>query len=272
MRWKVAAAAVALCGFLDFVPIAQAAAPATAPASRDYLLELCGIAGTKRIDRGVVRGLVAGGFSGDAELYDWTEQDPGMHALLAIERNKRQAKLIAAGLAQQIRNRPGAHVYIISHSGGTGLAVWALEDLPADCRVESLTLMSSALSPGYDLSKALRHVDGHLYSFSSLADLLVLGTGTSLFGTIDGVKTDAAGRVGFVPPRAADLGQYGKLVSLPYDPGWSKYGDLGDHIGGMGPLFGQYILAPLMLHGIMPAVQMATTMQTPTGLGRKVGP
>ena len=36
----------------------------------------------------------------------------------------------------------------------TGLAVWALEKLPDDVKVDTVLLMSSALSPTYDLSKA----------------------------------------------------------------------------------------------------------------------
>lgn len=252
--------------------MAASARPATCPHSRNYLLELCGIAGTKPIDRAAVRGIVAGGFHETVQFYDWTEHDPGMDALVDIHRNKREAIKIAALLARQIRARPGARIYILAHSGGTGLAVWALEDLPADCKINSMVLMSSALSPRYDLSKALSHITGHLYVFSSLADLLVLGVGTQLFGTIDGVKTDAAGRVGFTAPRGADLAQYTKLVSLPYDPAWIRYGDMGDHVGGMRTAFARRIIAPLLLHGIVPPVQMPATTQTATGLGRKIGP
>ena len=54
-------------------------------------------------------------------------------------------------------------------------------------------LLASALSPEYDLSKALGHVRGKVYVFTSPGDSLVLGTGTRLFGTIDGIKSDAAG-------------------------------------------------------------------------------
>ena len=100
--------------------------------------------------------------------------------------------------------------------------------------------------------------------------MFVLGVGTKLFGTIDGVKTDAAGRVGFDQPPTADAQQYKKLVALPYDTSWFKYGDAGDHIGGMRESFGKNILAPLILQGTLPPTNMPTTTETPTGVGREL--
>jgi len=38
--------------------------------------------------------------------------------------------------------------------------------------------------------------------------------------------------MGFTKPPNGDDVQYAKLVAMPYDPAWAKYGDLGDHIGG----------------------------------------
>ncbi|HSV14996.1 MAG TPA: alpha/beta fold hydrolase [Tepidisphaeraceae bacterium] len=241
-----------------------------APAPPGYLLHLPGIAGARSIDHSVVRGIRDGGFSGEIEIYDWTENDPGMHALLAYDRNHQEARHVADMLVQQRSAHPNVPIVLMGHSGGTGIAVWALEDLPDNVQIDTLVLMSSALSPDYDLSKALRHVKGRLYAFSSLADIIVLSTGTKLFGTIDGHKVEAAGRVGFTAPSGADAGQYKKLVALPYDPSWLKWGDRGDHIGGMTRSFGLNVLAPLILHGTMPEVSMPTTAETPTGLGREL--
>ncbi len=248
-----------------------AAAPADPVAtSDDYLLHLPGIAGTKQIDRAVNKGIKEGGFDGTEENYDWTENDPGMAALLAWERNQREAKLISEKIVKQRTAVPTGKFYLLGHSGGAGLAIWALEDLPDNITVDSVVLMSPALSPDYDLTRALKHVTGHMYVFSSLADVFVLGAGTKLFGTIDGVKTDAAGRVGFHQPPTADPQQYKKLVALPYDTSWFQYGDAGDHIGGMRESFGKNILAPLLLQGKMPATNMPTTTETPTGVGREL--
>jgi hypothetical protein len=226
------------------------------------LLHLPGIGGKRSFDLAMVRGFVKGGFTGDVQIYDWTEGDSGIGALRAMERNKREARLIAAALLDRHVRDPSAKVYLTCHSGGAGLAVWALEDLPSDVMVQSIVFMSPALSPTYDLTRALRHVLGHAYVFSSLSDNLVLGYGTRVFGTIDGVQTDAAGRVGFQRPPSGDPEQYKKIVSLPYDPAWERYHNFGDHVGGMGRLFAQAVLAPLVRSGIVPIYTAAapTTM------------
>jgi pimeloyl-ACP methyl ester carboxylesterase len=240
------------------------------PAAKPYLLHLPGIAGSRYIDHSVTRGIKDAGFDGRIEIYDWTDNDPGLGALLAYDRNHKQAQLIAAKLEKHHHDEPASKIMILAHSGGCGLAIWALEDLPADVRVETVVMMSPAVSPGYDLTRALRHIKGHLYVFSSLADLFVLGTGTRLLGTIDGVKTDAAGRVGFAMPPRGDAKQYAKLIAMPYDTAWFKFNDYGDHIGGMTHSFGENVLEPLLAQGKLPATSMPTTMETPTGLGREL--
>jgi hypothetical protein len=97
------------------------------------------------------------------------------------------------------------------------------------------------------MSKALSHVVGHAYCFISQNDNLVLGTGTKMFGTIDGQYCDAAGRIGFHRPDKADAAQYAKLILEPYQQGWAQYGHIGGHIGPMGSAFVEAIVAPLML-------------------------
>jgi pimeloyl-ACP methyl ester carboxylesterase len=247
--------------------------PVVAPdpvVAKPYLLHLPGISGSRSIDRSVTRGIREGGFDGEIEIYDWTDNDPGVGALVAYDRNHKEAKIIAQKLVKHHIAEPDSKIYMLAHSGGCGLAIWALEDLPADVKIQNLVMMSPAVSPGYDLTAALEHIEGHLYVFSSLADLFVLGTGTRLLGTIDGVKTDAAGRVGFIKPASGDSAQYAKLVAIPYDIAWFKYHDYGDHIGGMTRSFGKNVLGPLMLTSKMPPTSMPTTVQTPTGLGREL--
>jgi hypothetical protein len=228
--------------------------PTSAASSVPYLLHLPGIGGKRTIDVAMTKGLVEGGFQGDIEIYDWTENDEGLHALIEIQRNKKEAQLIAQKITQHFDMDPSAPIYLTCHSGGGGLAIWAMEDLPERVKIHALAMMSPALSPTYDMSKAFSHLTGKAYVFSSLDDQLVLGTGCRLFGTIDGVKTDAAGRVGFSAPPGADAGQYAKLVPMPYRPQWLQLGDRGDHVGGMTHRFARLVLAPLLLSGSLPAI------------------
>src|SRR5688572_27488537 len=228
--------------------------PATKPADvlanapvKPYVLHLPGVSGESHIDRDLRAGLRNAGFAGDIHIYDWTCKDPGIPALHNRQRNLEQADLIAQRITKQFRAAPGVPIYLTCHSGGAGPAVWALEKLPAGVSVRSLVMISPALSPGYDLSAALSRVSGKAYCFYSEADDMVLGTGTKLFGTIDGVRTDAAGRVGFTRPPNADDRQYAKLIAKPYEPAWARLGNIGGHVGAMTTPFAHAIIGPIML-------------------------
>jgi pimeloyl-ACP methyl ester carboxylesterase len=234
---------------------------AEADAQRPYLSHLPGVAGETIIDHWMLEGLADGGVDADVHLIDWTGEDPGIKALWAHQRNLQQAQLVADQITQQFRSEPDRPIYLTSHSGGTGIAVWALERLPDDVRVQSVLLIAPALSPEYDLSKALSHVKTSMYAFSSRLDFAVLGAGTRLFGTIDGVKTDAAGLVGFVRPAVADVSAYRKLISMPYDPAWMRLGNIGDHIGPMSTIFAQKLLAPILMTGKVPELAKAPATQ-----------
>lgn len=244
--------------FLGFLTTATAGAkppqwsdaePQTPLLPQGYLLHLPGVAGTTLLDRAMVKSLKQGGLEVQTQIYNWTRGDPGINALLAYQRNQKEADKLAEHLIQRLRAEPDTKLYLTGHSGGTGLVVWILERLPEDVQVESVLLLAPALSPQYDLTRALQRVRGKMYVFSSVYDTIVLGTGTKLFGTIDGVKTDAAGRIGFVRPSAGDEKQYEKLIAKPYNAKWMRYGNIGDHIGPIMGAFARNVLAPLLIDG-----------------------
>ena len=260
-----------------------AAAAREGPAARPaFLLHFPGIGGTRGIDRTLVAGLFDGGVATRAAIFDWTEGQDGLDALAALDRNKIEAQAAADLIVRQRRRQPGVPIIVTSHSGGAGPAVWALEDLPPGVTVDALVLLAPALSPGYDLSPALKHVSGRAYAVTSPLDKLVLGTGTEVFGTIDRVNTAAAGDVGFLRPEPdgtavarpstrpmglakdaplptrvvqfADPVQYDKLTDVPYRPAWRRVGNNGTHLGPMMPVFVRRVLAPMVETGKVPAV------------------
>jgi pimeloyl-ACP methyl ester carboxylesterase len=239
---------------VDLVPATTPAA--TAPiATTPYHLHLNGIGGYRSIDKYMLRGLQEAGLEGQVMAYDWTGVDVGMGALLNNGRHKEQSKAVAEMLTKAWREQPGRRITMTCHSGGAGITVWALEQLPEEVKIDSIVMLAAALSPEYDLSPALKHVTGKLYSFYSPYDAAVLGFGTRTFGTIDGVKTDAAGRVGFrKPAHPADPDQYAKLIQFPYDSAWMKLGNVGDHIGWMTRPFAREVIAPALLEGKIPTL------------------
>ena len=243
---------------------AAAPLPPSPPPPRAQHFHLPGIGGYRSIDRLFLQGLKQGGLDADVHPYDWTVKDTGLGALLATELHKEETAKVAAMIAELAREHRGARLTVSAHSGGAGIIVWALETLPDDVQIDSLLLLSPALSPPYDLSRALCHVRGKVYVFYSPYDVAVLGVGTQMLGTIDGVRSDAAGRVGFKQPPTADEAEYRKLVQVPYDPAWIQLGNIGEHIGTLARPFAREVVAPLMLTGVLPHIeQREDPLKTP---------
>jgi pimeloyl-ACP methyl ester carboxylesterase len=236
------------------------------PDPHEYAIHLPGIAGSQRLDRYFVQGLRDGGYTGSIDIYDWPGADPGLGALFARQRNERQAEKVAAIIRQTYEKNPAAKVRLVCHSGGAGIAVWALGRLPDDVKIDTLVMIAPALSQQYDLSKALAHVRGKAYALTSVNDVLILGAGTRMFGTIDGIKEEASGLRGFTMPDGADAKQYEKLVQVPYDEAWMDLGNIGDHIGPMGRRFAAEMISPLVQGRDMPPTKpRATTRATRQG-------
>jgi len=191
------------------------------------------------------------------EVVDWYGGRWQIEALQAVEANRQEAGRIAKEIAQRAALHPTERIILTAQSGGCALAVWAMEDLPPGVRVDSLVLISPALSPGYDLSRALSHLtastssgahlSGRAFVFTDKNDMFILGWGTRTFGTSDGKHCDAAGLGGFVEPAGADAQQYAKLRSLPYQRDWLRYGNIGGHATALSPFFGEDVVAPLVV-------------------------
>lgn len=171
--------------------------------------------------------------------------------LTNVSNHDAQAARLADAVRQFKAARPDAPVFLVAKSGGTGVVVKALERLGGDS-VERTVLLAPALSPGYDLSTALRAVRRDIVVFWSPLDVVILGAGTRIFGTADRVKTVAAGMVGFrVPaggpaagPGAAD--SYAKLRQVRWRWRMAASGYLGGHLGPDSPIFLRRYVVPLL--------------------------
>jgi hypothetical protein len=220
-------------------------------------IHLPGIGGYRSVDRGMLRGLREGGYDERIRVHDWPGADAGLAALLATQRHKDESKLLAQMIREELEINPETHITVSAHSAGAGIIAWALEQLPADKKIDTLLLIAPALSPTYDLSRAMSHVRGKVYVIYSPYDSAVLGMGTKMFGTVDGVKVEAAGKVGFKQPPKADKQQYEKLVQIAYRSEWVKLGNIGDHIGGLSRPFAKTVLAPLLERNQLPETVQA---------------
>ncbi|MBU0719256.1 MAG: hypothetical protein KJ749_13490 [Planctomycetes bacterium] len=156
---------------------------------------------------------------------------------------RRRNEIMAVGLARRLmafrRAHPQATIHVLAYSGGTGIAVFALERLGGREVVETLVLAGPAISPEYNLGPALQAVR-RAYALISHRDTVILGWGTRVFGTMDREFVAAAGKTGFrIPPGAeeAALEAYGKLREVRWSPMLKDCGHHGGHTGWLTPAF-----------------------------------
>lgn len=222
-------------------------------ARKGYAIILPGIEGTSYYNISVAKGLADAGYDGAIEIHDWTTgQWPlAFYHLTSFERNKAQAQEIADKIVLYQQRYPGRPVTLIGHSGGAAMSVLTLEALPSDQKVEQAVLLAGAISPDYDLSRALERTERGITSFHSRGDMFYLMAGTLTLGTLDRQHSVSAGAVGFrIPP---DLpperrGWYEAMLHQePYrgEMFWSL--NLGGHMGPTSRRFVAKWIAPRVM-------------------------
>jgi pimeloyl-ACP methyl ester carboxylesterase len=250
---------------------------------RGYTVVLPGIEGTSYLNANVAKGLVQGGWPGAVEVYDWTAGSVLLFPvnLRALDRNKHEAGKIAQKIIRYQARHPNRPVHIIGHSGGGGVAVLALEALPSDHAIASAILLAPAISPEYDLRKALRRTQQGVWNFYSRYDVGFLKAGTMFMGTMDGQHTSAAGAVGFQMPRGLDDDDRrlyaGKLRQQGYSRKMADSGHTGGHLGWASRDFVAEWLCPVLLAQMTEQTRLAAGTATRAGkasspLPRSVNP
>lgn len=209
-----------------------------------YVLHLPGIMGDVGFDESFAHGLITGGVQ-DVQLVDWTRFNP--FANLSNESVQQGgADMLRDRLREVTRRNRRARVVITAHSGGAEPVLLALEQMsPREARrIEQVWLLAPAVSPERDLTAAAARTR-RLVNVFSPHDWLLLGLGTSLMGTADGIKSDSAGRRGF----RNDLPN---LEQWPYQKGWKKFRYSGNHVSILHRDFAEHVVAPSMIRWVPP--------------------
>jgi pimeloyl-ACP methyl ester carboxylesterase len=224
-----------------------AAAEEAVPAKPGIVIVVGGVGGWDCVGTGAQAVLPHLGVGHEIRSFPWGH---GYGNLLRDLQDIRHILRKADELAQEIRrlkvDTPLKPVYLIGKSAGCGLVLAAAEQLPPNS-LERILLLSPAVSPTYDLSRALRATRQEVVSFYSNRDLFWLGWGTATFGTADRVYTKAAGLVGFeLPANASEETRclYQRLVQVQWQPDMLLEGYWGGHIGTSMPNFVAAEVAP----------------------------
>ena len=179
------------------VALWKLSAPTIAQCRRGLVVLLSGVEAGCWPLRGVVQGLRDAGEQRAICIYRW--QIPGLslanlwtrghHAVAA-----RRLSIAIRAFRDRFARPP---VDLVAYSAGAIIALRAAAQLPRCGDVRHVVLVQPAVRPRCPLDAALGGISGKLVVFVSRRDRLILGLGTSLFGTADGFFGHAAGRVGF---------------------------------------------------------------------------
>ncbi len=198
---------------------------------------------------GLRQGLHEGGYPGAGEIFRWNtglgvvaDQDA------SVEYKRRKAREMAQKAADYSRMYPGAPVTFMGLSAGTSIVVFALEEITGQARVHDAVLFGASISSTYNLTRALRNLDGKMYVLTSDKDA-VLGFLVPMAGTADRASGEvpSAGLRGFRMPSPATpeiRQQYAKVVTIPWRPEFVQFGYTGGHTDALRPRFVAAYIAP----------------------------
>ncbi len=227
-------------------PTMQPAVPAPA-ADRIYVFP--GIGCGEWCLLGATKAFRDAGVTAELRIVDWeTPFFAAMQHLQDYAANREHADDIAREMRLYRLQHPEATIDIVGYSGGGGVAVMVAEMLGAEVRPRNVVLVQAAISPRYDLTAALKRIDGQLVNLYCPSDWFILGLGTQTFGTIDRANTASAGKDGFqVSAAVPDESLRAKLVQRGWDAEMIRTGHIGNHGGILLYAWNKQYVAPWLL-------------------------
>jgi len=194
------------------------------------------------ITNGVPEGLRRAGYRGDVQTFLWTISFNPLVDQLLTTNAKARAGLLTLAIEDYHRRYPDNEIEVVALSAGTGVAVWAMERLKPNTRIDNVFLLGSSLSHDYDVQRALQHIDGKIHVFYSSHDKVLQAV--EIVGTIDGKRgVKSVGQVGLSVPAGADA----KIVNTGWSAKYFHYGWAGGHTDCTNKAFVRGVIAPLML-------------------------
>jgi pimeloyl-ACP methyl ester carboxylesterase len=191
-----------------------------------------GIGGLDLVGIGAELALHHAGLPHELHHFNWTHGTGRyLRDLQDTQHILKKSEELAAFIRAYRARHPERPIYVVGKSAGTCLVLFALQQL-APNTVERVILLSPAVSPTFDLRGPLRSTRREVVSFYSCNDRMVLGLGTSQFGTADRFYGKSAGLTGFVVPSPLseeDRRTYQRLIQVPWTTRMLLEGATGSH-------------------------------------------
>jgi len=195
---------------------------------KGMVIILPGVQGNGSINEDIRQALIGSGVQCAIEIRQWGFLIPGAKLLVNqvnVLGNRQAGEKIAEQIAAYQARQPERPVYLIGHSGGAGIGVFALEHLgkmPGAKPITGAVLLSASVSNDYDLTAALGQSREGIVNFYNDKDVALLGVGTTIMGNVDGGRGPSAGRAGFSLPGVEDSAvrqsAYAKLYQVRMTP------------------------------------------------------
>ena len=201
---------------------------------------LPGIEGPGPLNASIRRGFYNGGVPYALEIYNWHKYRLGASYAFNEQASRKRAAEIVERVEAYRAERPGRPVFVIGHSAGGAMAVFAAEAMPEGRPLDGIIVLAPALSPEYELSRALAGCAGRFLNCYSRNDIF-LRTLTSIGCNFAGKRGKTAGQEGFRAAVCAEVRQ------LEWDESMRKSGNWGGHRGWASSRWVAGTLAPLML-------------------------
>lgn len=194
------------------------------------------------------QGLRRAGFEGMIVWWPWQEQYrqfPTVGVLWDCDLQAKHAAKLAAVIAAYRQSHSDRPCHLIGCSAGGGLVAQVLEELAGThpgVMLDNVVLLGPALDPRTDLTAlAEQTVRGRLSNFCSILDCLILGLGTSVFGTTDRRRGPSAGMVGMIHETP------GKCENVFFRPWMIRHHRFGGHKSNLNRKFIATLVAPRLL-------------------------
>jgi hypothetical protein len=248
------AAAIAGCGQAD----QRSASDQCLPEGYVFYLDGAGGGGLLNWSAGVREGLREAGYNGFGEMFSWeTGLGPVADQIASVDYKRLKARDLVHRFDQHRQACDSDPMHIITLSAGSAIAVYALEEMPDGQFVDNVVMLAPSINADYDLSRALRHIRGRLYVFTSTGDA-VLGSLVPLVGTADDVRGgQAAGLEGFrIPSGASPEARrlYAeKVQAVPWRQEFGDSGNFGGHLDSVNAVFIRDHVARLVMDSLPPS-------------------
>lgn len=169
-------------------------------------------------------GLEEAGYKGFVTNHRWSLTfNPALDQTLRFIA-KGQGAVLGDQITDYLKRHPGAEANVIALSAGTGVAMWAIENVKPPHKVNNYILVGSSISSRYDTRKALKNMKGDIIVYYCSRDPVLQGPVRAL-GTIDGTFDDSAGLVGLRGTGSSS----GRIKNIAWNSKFVKLGWTGGH-------------------------------------------